>query len=59
VELQAGLEQRLAALRAEASAGRRRLAELQAEQDRLLDALVRIDVAIRILADEGAGNGGT
>ena len=49
-ELRSGLEQRLAALRAEASAGRQRLAELQAERHRLLDVLARIDTAVRILA---------
>ena len=54
-ELRSGLEQRLAALRAEASAGRQRLVELQAEQHRLLGVLARLDTAVRILADELAG----
>lgn len=52
MELRTGLEQRLVALRAEASAGRQRLAQLQAEQHRLLDVLARLDTAVRILAEE-------
>ena len=55
-ELRSGLEQRLAALRAEASAGRQRLVELQAERYRLLDVLARIDTAVRILAEEVEGS---
>ena len=51
-DLRTGLEQRLVALRAEASAGRHRLAQLQVEQNRLLDLLARVDTAIRILAEE-------
>jgi hypothetical protein len=52
VELRTGLEQRLVALRAEASAGRQRLAQVQAEKDRLLGVLARLDTAVRILAEE-------
>ncbi|MGZ4508755.1 MAG: hypothetical protein ACXVX8_14130 [Blastococcus sp.] len=52
MDLRAQLEERLTALRAEADAGRRLLADLRARQSEVVDTLLRIDGAISVLEEE-------
>lgn len=51
----AGLRQRLAALRVERDAVRRRLADLQLRRAQVLDTLLRLDVAVAVLEEELSG----
>lgn len=51
----AGLRQRLAALRVERDAARRRLADLQLRRAQVLDTLLRLDVAVAVLEEELSG----
>ena len=50
--MRAQLEQRLAALKAEFSAGQQMLAELEAKQANLQQTLLRISGAIQVLEEE-------
>jgi predicted O-methyltransferase YrrM len=52
VDLRSRLAERLLALREEQAAGRRLLAELQDRQAQVLDTLLRLDGAVRVLEEE-------
>jgi hypothetical protein len=54
-DLRGGLQQRLAALRAERSAARRLLADLQVRQAEALDQLLLLDGAVGVLEEELSG----
>jgi uncharacterized coiled-coil protein SlyX len=58
MDLRAQLEERLAALRAELAAGRRLLSDLQAREAEVLDTLLRLDGAVRVLEEELADTRG-